>query len=338
MIRGKKLAPNPEKIAKQETEEASRALQDGKLKKSKKDTKASKPQANNEKKNSPSPKKTGDLKKMLASSSTSTSLKNKQAVSPKVEKSPSPREPPNQSKSEVKKQNANDNASSAGSSKSSTPTKRKSDESSGVAGDAKKIKSEKDSNGSPAAKKKFNPYAYAERGPPPKQGQKEIPEGKPYCLAGLTFVMTGVLDSLDKEEFKDLVCKYGGRVTSAVSSKTSYLVKGTDAGGTKTKAAEEKNVQIIDEDGLLELVRTLPANTPTGGAPLSKAQTEKAAQKLAASIPAPTPPKSSSSSSSSSGKKVIAERYYVGVGRGPFAHSYWYAPSRGLSRAYTQTS
>jgi len=55
--------------------------------------------------------------------------------------------------------------------------------------------------------------AFLARGPPPKQGQKEIPEGAPGCLAKKTFVITGVLESLDKDDARDLIMKYGGFVT-----------------------------------------------------------------------------------------------------------------------------
>ena len=45
------------------------------------------------------------------------------------------------------------------------------------------------------------------------------------CLAGLVFVLTGVYESLEREEMSDIVKKYGGKVTSSLSRNTTYLGK-----------------------------------------------------------------------------------------------------------------
>lgn len=60
-------------------------------------------------------------------------------------------------------------------------------------------------------------------------------QGKPDCLQGLVFVLTGVYDSLDREEAAELIKQYGGKVTSSVSRNTSYLVVGVEAGESKLK-------------------------------------------------------------------------------------------------------
>jgi replication factor C subunit 1 len=52
-------------------------------------------------------------------------------------------------------------------------------------------------------------------------------------LAGLTFVITGVLDSLDRDGAAELIQKHGGKVTSGVSKNTSFVVTGEDAGPSK---------------------------------------------------------------------------------------------------------
>ena len=57
--------------------------------------------------------------------------------------------------------------------------------------------------------------------------------GAESCLEGLTFVITGVLESLEREEAADIIKKYGGKVTTNVSGKTSYLVVGEEAGESK---------------------------------------------------------------------------------------------------------
>lgn len=58
-------------------------------------------------------------------------------------------------------------------------------------------------------------------------------QGADFCLAGLSFVLTGVLDSLEREEVEELIKKYGGRVLHQVSKKTDYVVVGDQSGPAK---------------------------------------------------------------------------------------------------------
>ncbi|KAK9903071.1 hypothetical protein M0R45_001287 [Rubus argutus] len=74
-------------------------------------------------------------------------------------------------------------------------------------------------------------YEFGERKDPPHKGEKEVPEGAANCLAGLTFVISGTLDSLEREEAEDLIKRHGGRVTGSVSKKTSYLLCDEDIEG-----------------------------------------------------------------------------------------------------------
>ena len=83
-------------------------------------------------------------------------------------------------------------------------------------------------------------------------------------MQGLTFVFTGVLDSLDRDDAVNLVKRYGGKVTGAPSSKTSYVVLGNDAGPKKIETIRKNNIRTINEDGLFQLIRTLPAYGGTG--------------------------------------------------------------------------
>ena len=114
--------------------------------------------------------------------------------------------------------------------------------------------------------KKFNPMAgvAARAAPPPGAGTKEIPEGAENCLAGLTFVFTGLLQCLGRDEGQNLVKRYGGKITAAPSSKTSFVVLGTDAGPTKLETIRNNNLKTIDEDGLFALIRSLPADGGSG--------------------------------------------------------------------------
>ncbi len=93
---------------------------------------------------------------------------------------------------------------------------------------------------------------------PVAPGSKEIPQGAPNCLAPYTMVFTGELTALSRQEATDLAKRYGAKVTTAPSSKTTHVVMGHGAGASKIKKIKEgKNMvaKIIDEDGFLELIR-----------------------------------------------------------------------------------
>ncbi|XP_057808112.1 LOW QUALITY PROTEIN: replication factor C subunit 1 [Salvia miltiorrhiza] len=96
---------------------------------------------------------------------------------------------------------------------------------------------------------------FGERKDPPHKGEKEVPEGAPECLNGLTFVISGTLDSLEREEAEDLIKRHGGRVTGSVSKKTNYLLCDEDIGGRKSEKAKELGTAFITEDGLFDMIR-----------------------------------------------------------------------------------
>jgi len=73
-------------------------------------------------------------------------------------------------------------------------------------------------------------------------------------LAGATFVLTGTLSQLTRDEAKALVRRSGGKVASSVSSKTDYVVVG-DAPGSKVEEAKRLGVKLLDEVEFLRLVK-----------------------------------------------------------------------------------
>ncbi len=66
-------------------------------------------------------------------------------------------------------------------------------------------------------------------------------------FSGKTFVLTGTLEKYSREEASNLIEKFGGKISSSVSKKTSYLLAGEDAGSKLTKA-QSLGVQIISEE------------------------------------------------------------------------------------------
>ncbi len=72
-------------------------------------------------------------------------------------------------------------------------------------------------------------------------------------FAGKTFVITGTLPTMKRNEAKALIEKNGGKVSGSVSKKTSYVLAGEDA-GSKLEKAKELNIKVITEEELLELI------------------------------------------------------------------------------------
>ncbi|XP_061848332.1 replication factor C subunit 1 isoform X2 [Colius striatus] len=112
------------------------------------------------------------------------------------------------------------------------------------------------------SEKKRNNYqayrSFLNREGPKALGSKEIPQGAENCLEGLTFVITGVLECIERDEAKSLIERYGGKVTGNVSKKTNYLVMGRDCGQSKCEKASALGTKVIDEDGLFDLIRSMP--------------------------------------------------------------------------------
>ncbi len=72
-------------------------------------------------------------------------------------------------------------------------------------------------------------------------------------LKDKTFVLTGTLPNMTRDQAREMIESAGGRVTSSVSKKTDYVVAGAEA-GSKLEKAERLEIKILDEDALKELI------------------------------------------------------------------------------------
>jgi DNA ligase (NAD+) len=84
------------------------------------------------------------------------------------------------------------------------------------------------------------------------------PDGAPSAvanspIAGKTFVLTGTLPTLTRDEAKDMIEALGGKVAGSVSKKTDYVVAGAEA-GSKLDKAQALGVTILDETQFRELL------------------------------------------------------------------------------------
>ncbi len=73
-------------------------------------------------------------------------------------------------------------------------------------------------------------------------------------LKGSTFVVSGVFESLSRDELKKLIEDNGGKVSSSISSKTSYILAGDNMGPSKKAKAESLNISIISESDFLQMI------------------------------------------------------------------------------------
>ncbi|KAH7399132.1 replication factor RFC1 C terminal domain-containing protein [Phaeosphaeria sp. MPI-PUGE-AT-0046c] len=124
---------------------------------------------------------------------------------------------------------------------------------------------------------KFDWRANAGRAEPAPLGGStgDMPSGSDTCLAGLTFVFTGVLQKWGRTEAQELVKRHGGKVTGAPSKKTNYVILGTDAGPSKLEKIRTMEIKTIDEDGLTVLIEKLTAAGNKGDSKAQAAYKEK---------------------------------------------------------------
>jgi DNA ligase (NAD+) len=83
------------------------------------------------------------------------------------------------------------------------------------------------------------------------EGVIEVASDQP--LAGLTFVLTGSLESMSRDEAEDALRSLGAKTAGSVSKKTNYVIAGSEA-GSKLRKAEELGITVLDEAALRRIV------------------------------------------------------------------------------------
>lgn len=74
-------------------------------------------------------------------------------------------------------------------------------------------------------------------------------------LGDKTFVISGVFANFSRDELKDMIKKYGGRVVSSISSKLDYLIAGEKMGPAKLEKAKKMNIKMVSEKDFLKMIK-----------------------------------------------------------------------------------
>ena len=78
---------------------------------------------------------------------------------------------------------------------------------------------------------------------------------KPQTLTGLTFVLTGALDGINRADAESKLKEYGAKASSSVSKKTSYVIAGANAGSKLTKA-QQLGIPVLNQSDLEKILET----------------------------------------------------------------------------------
>ena len=91
---------------------------------------------------------------------------------------------------------------------------------------------------------------------PPRKGTKSHPSGPPDALKGVNIIISGVLDSMTRDEMTSFVIKHGGTVSKSITKSLTHLVNDVDGtiGESKLKQCKAKNIPVVGEDHIFELV------------------------------------------------------------------------------------
>jgi DNA ligase (NAD+) len=88
------------------------------------------------------------------------------------------------------------------------------------------------------------------------KGERKVAPAGPQPLAGKTFVITGEISGMSREEAQAKLQALGAKVTNSVSKKTTALIVGSGPGASKTEKAQALGIKTLDEAGLLDLLNS----------------------------------------------------------------------------------
>ena len=83
--------------------------------------------------------------------------------------------------------------------------------------------------------------------------QAEEAADVPQIFAGMTFVLTGTLPTMDRKTASELIEKHGGKASGSVSKKTTYVLAGEEA-GSKLVKAQDLGIPVITEEEFLQML------------------------------------------------------------------------------------
>ncbi|TPE46142.1 NAD-dependent DNA ligase LigA [Pontibacter mangrovi] len=86
------------------------------------------------------------------------------------------------------------------------------------------------------------------------KSENTAPEVQSNKLEGLTFVISGVFQSVSRDELQQLIISHGGKVVSSISKKLSYLVAGDKMGPSKLEKADKLGIKMLSEGEFLDMV------------------------------------------------------------------------------------
>ncbi|THD25172.1 Replication factor C subunit 1 [Fasciola hepatica] len=144
-------------------------------------------------------------------------------------------------------------------------------------------------------------WAYQSREGPRALGSREIPKGTPDCLKGKTFLITGILECIERDDAHALIERCGGKVMKTLGKKTGYLIVGREAGAGKLAKAEVLKTKQLNEDEFLNMISELCNEQPVSK--IESPQPKATPSKKEAIKKQPTPQKKVDHSTTSSTKK-----------------------------------
>ena len=86
-------------------------------------------------------------------------------------------------------------------------------------------------------------------------GERKVAPAGPQPLSGKTYVITGELSGMSREDAEARLKALGAKVTGSVSKKTTALIVGSDPGASKSEKARQLGITTLDEAAFLALIQ-----------------------------------------------------------------------------------